>query len=536
MLKELSIRNFAIIDDLHIRLDAGLTILSGETGAGKTIIINAVNLILGGRASADMIRTGADAAEVEALFAVRADAAAGRAALDAGYDLADGLLVRRVISRADGNRVYINGRLATLQVLSAVTDSLASISGQHAHQRLLKEDQHLLLLDQFAGLTVEREAVAALVRQIVPELKRLHELTVRRARQAETIELLQFQRQEIEAAGVHAGEDQEIEQERQRLRHAGALHETVEAAVETLYSGPGAAAERIGDVRRSLEKMARVDPLLAGHAEACAEAVYRLEDIVGGLQGYLKTIDIDEGRLEEIEARLDLINRLKRKHGGSLEAVLARLEQSAAELAGLETLSAEIDAVTARLADLHAQAAAQALVAVPKAAQGGRPFHPQGGGRAGRAADGRHPARGAVHTDSGAGGRGPAPEGGPLGAHGDRGRPGRADHRAQRGRGAQAARRHRLGRRAVARGAGAEVPPGAKRVGGDHRLRRSGRGHRRGRGRGGRPQAGRNRHASPGALHHPSAADRPLRRPPFPHFERGRGRAHADRHHAAVGR
>ena len=190
MLKELSIRNFAIIDDLHIRLDTGLTILSGETGAGKTIIINAVNLILGGRASADMIRTGADAAEVEALFAVRADAAAGRAALDAGYDLADGLLVRRVISRADGNRVYINGRLATLQVLSAVTDSLASISGQHAHQRLLKEDQHLLLLDQFAGLTVEREAVAALVRQIVPELKRLHELTVRRARQAETIELL----------------------------------------------------------------------------------------------------------------------------------------------------------------------------------------------------------------------------------------------------------------------------------------------------------------------------------------------------------
>jgi DNA repair protein RecN (Recombination protein N) len=362
MLKELSIRNFAIIDDLHIRLDAGLTILSGETGAGKTIIINAVNLILGGRASADMIRTGADAAEVEALFAVRADAAAGRAALDAGYDLADGLLVRRVISRADGNRVYINGRLATLQVLSAVTDSLASISGQHAHQRLLKEDQHLLLLDQFAGLTVEREAVAALVRQIVPELKRLHELTVRRARQAETIELLEFQRQEIEAAGVHAGEDQEIEQERQRLRHAGALHEAVEAAVDALYSGPGAAAERIGDVRRSLEKMARLDPLLAGHAEACAEAVYRLEDLVGGLQGYLKTIDIDEGRLEEIEARLDLINRLKRKHGGSLEAVLARLEQSAAELAGLETLSAEIDAVTARLADLHAQAAAQALV------------------------------------------------------------------------------------------------------------------------------------------------------------------------------
>jgi DNA repair protein RecN (Recombination protein N) len=361
MLKELSIRNFAIIDDLHLRLEPGLTILSGETGAGKTIIINAVNLILGGRASSDMIRTGADAAEVEALFQVRPESPAGRAALDAGYDLSDGLLVRRVISRADGNRIYINGRLATLQVLSAVTDSLASISGQHAHQRLLKEDQHLLLLDQFAGLAAEREAVGALFRQIVPELKRLNELTSRRARQAETIELLQFQRQEIEAAGVHAGEDVELEQERQRLRHAGALHEAVTSGVEMLYGGAGAAAERITDVRRTLERMAKIDPLLAGHAEACAEAAYRLEDIVGGLQGYLKTIDTDEGRLEEVEARLDLINRLKRKHGGSLEGVLAKLEQSAAELAVLETLAGEIEAVTTRLSELHDQAVVQAL-------------------------------------------------------------------------------------------------------------------------------------------------------------------------------
>ena len=131
MLKELSIRNFAIIDDLHIHFQPGLTVLTGETGAGKSIVINAVNLILGSRASTEMIRTGADAAELEALFDIRPDSAPGRAAAEMGYDLADGLLVRRVISRAEGNRVYINGRLATLQVLSAVTESLASISGQH---------------------------------------------------------------------------------------------------------------------------------------------------------------------------------------------------------------------------------------------------------------------------------------------------------------------------------------------------------------------------------------------------------------------
>jgi DNA repair protein RecN (Recombination protein N) len=361
MLKELSIRDFAIIDDLHMRLEAGLTILSGETGAGKTIIIHAVNLILGGRASTDMIRTGADAAEVEAFFAVHPESPAGRAAADAGYNAADGLLVRRVISRAEGNRVYINGRMATLQVLSAVTESLASISGQHAHQRLLKEDQHLLLLDQFAGLSAEREAMSALFRQIVPELRHLNELTARQARQAETIELLQFQRQEIEGAGIHPGEDVELEQERQRLRHAGALHAAVSGAVEVLYGGPGAAAERITDARRALEKMAKIDPLLAGHAEACAEAAYRLEDVVGGLRGYLKAIDTDEARLEEVEARLDVLTRLKRKHGGSLEAVLAKLDASAAGLNSLEALQAEIESVGGRLSELHARAAAQAL-------------------------------------------------------------------------------------------------------------------------------------------------------------------------------
>ena len=145
-----------------------------------------------------------------------------------GYDMTEGLLVRRVISRAEGNRSYINGRLATLQVLSAITENMASISGQHAHQGLLKEDQHLLMLDQFAGLMAQREAVSALVREIIPELKHLRELRGRQARQAELTELLEFQRKEIEAAGMHAGEDRELEQERTRLKNAGALVEAVQ--------------------------------------------------------------------------------------------------------------------------------------------------------------------------------------------------------------------------------------------------------------------------------------------------------------------
>jgi DNA repair protein RecN (Recombination protein N) len=360
MLKELSIRSFAIIDDLLIRFEPGLTVLTGETGAGKSIIINAVNLILGSRASTDMIRTGAEAAELEALFDVAADSAAGRSAAQMGYDLTEGLLVRRVISRSEGNRVYVNGRLATLQVLAAVTENLASISGQHAHQSLLKEEQHLMILDQFAGLMPQRAAVAALYHEILPQLKHLKQLAGLQARQAELIELLQFQCREIEAAAIHTGEDRELEQERLRLKNAGALYEAVNTGLEALYSGPGSAVERLTEVRRSLEKIGRIDPLLTPQSEACAEIAYRIEDVVERLRVYLKSIEINEGRLETVETRLDLLNRLKRKYGGSLEAVQAKLAQSAAELAAIEHVGTEIEAAEARLADLHTQVSQQA--------------------------------------------------------------------------------------------------------------------------------------------------------------------------------
>ena len=362
MLKELSIRDFAIIDDLQIRFEPGLTILSGETGAGKSIIIHAVNLILGSRASADMIRTGADAAEIEALFNIDPNSPAARAAGEMGYAIGEGLLVRRVISRAEGNRVYVNGRLATLQVLAAVTENLASISGQHAHQGLLKEDQHLLILDRFAGLMPLREAVSTLYHEILPQLKRLADLKARQARQAELTELLEFQQREITAAALQPGEDQELEQERLRLKNAGALYEMVHGGIEALYGGSGSAAERLAEVRRGLEKMGRIDPLLTPKAEACAEIAYRLDDLVESLRAYLKSLDINEGRLEAVEERLDLLNRLKRKYGGSLAAVLEKLAQSAADLAAIGNITAELGAAQERLHELHARIAKQAAV------------------------------------------------------------------------------------------------------------------------------------------------------------------------------
>jgi DNA repair protein RecN (Recombination protein N) len=160
MLKELSIRNFAIIDDLTISFSDGFTILSGETGAGKSIVLNAVNLLLGSRASAAIIRTGAEAAELEALFLIFPESDVARLMVKQGFDPSDGLLIRRIISRSESNRVYINDRLATMQLLNTITDNLASISGQHAHQGLLKEEQQLQILDQFGGLIPGRRSRA----------------------------------------------------------------------------------------------------------------------------------------------------------------------------------------------------------------------------------------------------------------------------------------------------------------------------------------------------------------------------------------
>jgi DNA repair protein RecN (Recombination protein N) len=151
MLTELSIRNFAIIDDLRITFSDKLTILSGETGAGKSIIINAINLLLGSRANAKLIRTGAETAELEAFFEVSAESDAAKIMTEQGFDPSEGLIIRRIISNSDRHKIYINGRLSTMQVLTEIAENLASISGQHEHQGLLKDDLHLHVLDQFAG-------------------------------------------------------------------------------------------------------------------------------------------------------------------------------------------------------------------------------------------------------------------------------------------------------------------------------------------------------------------------------------------------
>jgi len=345
MLLELSIRNFAIIEDLSIRLNPGLTILSGETGAGKSIIINAVNLLLGGRASAALIRTGAEGAELEALFDVPPNSPLAGSMAEMGYDPGEGLMVRRMISRNDRHRVYINGRLATMQALGELTGHLASISGQHAHQGLLKEEQHLTILDQFGRLMVLRGQYSQAYDQILPVIAKEQELLAQRIRQDEKLALLQFQRQEIEQAAVTLDEDTSLEKERRRLKNSESLLQIVQGCVEQLYSKNDAVVETLFQMSKEMARAGEMDDQLARVAADLENLAYGAEDLVSGLNSYLKNIDLDPQHLETVEARLDLLNKLKRKYGGSLATVLEHGQE-------IDHRLAEIDNIDDTLADI----------------------------------------------------------------------------------------------------------------------------------------------------------------------------------------
>ena len=355
MLKELSIRNFAIIDDLKIKFSAGLTILSGETGAGKSIILNAVNLLLGTRASSDLVRTGAETAELEGLFQISQTGSIADCLSLQGYDPAEDLLIRRIISRSDGNRVYINGRLGTIGFLNTITENLASISGQHAHQGLLKEEQHLLILDQYGGMMALRQQIYDNYHQILPLIEELNRLDTIRQRRAEHIELLTFQQKEIISANPILEEDTDLENERLRLKNAETLYQTVYSSIENLYGSSGSVIERILEVKKDLTNAGRIDSQLALKADSLGTAAYQIEDMVEELRSHLNLIEMDEQRLETVEERLDTLNKLKRKYGGSLEVVFSQLESIEQELSKVENLSEQIKEVEDNLSKLNSQ-------------------------------------------------------------------------------------------------------------------------------------------------------------------------------------
>jgi DNA repair protein RecN (Recombination protein N) len=353
MLCKLSIKNFAIIDDLKISFSPGLTVLSGETGAGKSIIIDAVNLLLGARATSGLIRTGTNEAEIEALFEIKAQSHVIKIMESYGYLESEQLLIKRVISRTGRHKIYINDRHCTLNILSLITENMASISGQHAHQGLLKDDQHLFILDQYGDLIPLRKKISEYFYRILPIIKRLKEFKKIDDLALERTEFLKFQRAEIVEASIAMNEDKVLEQEIKRLKNSDNLYRLVNSCNDELYNVEGAIIERLGIVRKNIKDASAIDTDLLEKGKNIEKVMFQVEDIMRDLDTYLKTIQTDSSRLQDIETRFDTILKLKRKYGGSFESVISYLESIDKELLKIENISDKIQETQKDLSDMH---------------------------------------------------------------------------------------------------------------------------------------------------------------------------------------
>lgn len=338
MLQGIHIQNYAIIESLSVEFHPGLNILSGETGSGKSILVDALGLVLGERASPDVIRSGRDRATVTAVFSAE-HRPPWRLWLEE-YGLTGGdegeILLRREIQAEGRSRVLVNDQPVTLAAVKSLAACLVEVHGQSEHVALLGRDMQLDLLDQFAGAGELLEKVAALHarrRELGHEMESLSQNEQDRLR---TIDLLSFQARELEAARVEAGEDTRLEGEKRVLANLEKIRAAASLAFGNLYEDEGAASARLASVARALEDLRRYDPAVEPHLEPLAASRASLEDLAYFLRDYLSRLQANPQRLEEIEDRLALLDRLKRKYGGTLEEVLAYRERISRELTSLE--------------------------------------------------------------------------------------------------------------------------------------------------------------------------------------------------------
>ncbi len=362
MLTELRIRNFAIIDAIELEFADGFTVFTGETGAGKSILVDAVDLLVGGRASADLIRSGAEEAEVSGVFTLAAGSPVARLLQE--QDLLERgeteLILRRILSRAGRHRVHVNGRPAPLTILQSLRGLLVDIHGQHDLQSLFKPVVQLDLLDAFGGLADARaayEAAFAQWRDLEACLtERRGVLAERQARE----DLLRYQVEEITGANLRPGEDRELERERLLLSQGRRLAELVQATYGPLYEEEPSILQSLGALTGSLKELAAIDAELVEDRDRFAEAVAQLTDFAQRLRAYRDRLEFDPDKLEKMEERLDLLRRLVKKYGGSLEEVIRRGGQVRQELRELETGEADLKELASQVADAHGKVVKQA--------------------------------------------------------------------------------------------------------------------------------------------------------------------------------
>ncbi len=349
MLKSLRIANLAIIDDITLDFSERFTVMTGETGAGKSILIDGLGLALGERGDRDLIRSGCEEARVEALFDIGSLPEACAILKEMEVPVSDGeLVLKRVISASGKGRCSANGSPLPLAQLKRIGDLLVDLHGQHDHQLLLSEAHHARFLDAFGGLVDLREKVRETCREWRAREEELARLKERERDKAQRLDLLSFQENEINSARLKPGEDSELEHEKTRLAHARRIGEALAGARDSLQ-GEGGARESLGAAIAALKAIAEFDPAGAGtRLESLKRLLEEIQEESDSLRGEMEKLDADPARLDQVEERLDLVTRLKHKYGGSIEGALEHASAARREID-------ELNASQERAAELEAE-------------------------------------------------------------------------------------------------------------------------------------------------------------------------------------
>jgi len=361
MLLELVVENYAVIERVHVRFEPGLNLLTGETGSGKSIVVDALGLLFGGRASQESVRTGAARARISGVFEVPREAAFTRLLESAGIEAEDGeLILEREISAEGKSRAFAGSRPITVGLLRDLAPYLGDIHGQHEQQMLFAAGAQLAMLDSFAGSADTSARVAATFEDWRKVSRDLEDLERTEQEKLRLLDLWNFQRREIESVAPKPGEDADLEQERRVLQNTARLEEAANTVYTALYDAPESALAQIRLAVRRLEDLLRIDPRLEAAREGLAGAVIAIEEASYAVRDYLSHLEANPARLEEIESRLAALERLRRKYGATAEQILAFLAQVRGEIESVETAGerkAELERERKRLAAQFEEAA-----------------------------------------------------------------------------------------------------------------------------------------------------------------------------------
>ena len=363
MLSSLQIENVAVIQKAEVHFQPGLNVLTGETGAGKSILIDSINAILGNRTSKDLVRTGAAKAVIRAAFEQVPDAV-----LDslekAGYERSDALMLSREITAEGKSSCRINGMPATAAVLRELCGGLININGQHDSVGLLNPARHLGILDDYAQNGVQFQEYYALYRELVRIKRELDAMITDEAEKQRRIDLLSYQVQEIENAALTAGEEQTLESRRRVLANASTIRDRIAQCYALLSGGDEAAGavDLLGEASNAASDAAQLDEALSGAASQLTDLYYTAKDVAADLVGRLDAYETNDAELDEIEQRLDLLYKLKRKYGDTVEDVIAFGRKAREELQNIQTSQERYDHLQAEKRRLYAQAREKAEV------------------------------------------------------------------------------------------------------------------------------------------------------------------------------